>query len=93
MTYLHHAILIYVLVIAFIVPVILADPGETDNLLNDSLVNVILESCSVMDGYYILMLDNMTKRRFLKRKHTFVTNMLAKYSPYYTRQAYNMNEM
>ena len=93
MTYLHHTILIYVLVIAFIVPVILDGSGETDNVLNASLVNVILASCSVMDGYYILLFNNMTKRRFVERKRKCVTDIFADYGPYYTRWAYCMNEM
>ena len=96
MTFLHHAItslLIYVLIMAIIVPTIVAKPDAMDDLLNDSLINTILVSCTAMDGYYILLFDNMTKRKFVKRKRRCVTDLFSEYGPYNVRRAYYMDEM
>ena len=87
------ALLFYVLVMSFILPVVLAIPNETNNYLNDSIMNVILVSCTIMDGSYIQLFDNITTRTFVRRDRISVTAIFAALGPYYTRRAYCMNEM
>ena len=94
--YPHHAvtaIIFYILVMSFIVPAVLATPDETTNYLNDCVMNVILASCTIMDGSYIQLYNNIQTRTFVNRDRKSVSDIFTSLGPYYTRRAYRMNEI
>ena len=86
-------LLIYIFLAAVVVPVALAEPDEVCNLVNDSILHIILSSYTVFDIISDdLLFDSITRRRFIRRKRKSVSDIFSELGPYYVRRAYRMDE-
>ena len=87
-------LLIYIFLAAVVVPVALAEPDEVCNLVNDSILHIILSSYTVFDVISDdLLFDSITRRRFVRRKRKSVSDIFSELGPYYARRAYRMDEV
>ena len=86
-------LLIYIFLAAVVVPAALAEPDEVSNLVNDSILHIILSSYTVFDAISDdFFFDSITRRRLIRRNRKSVTDIFSELDPHYIRRAYRMDE-
>ena len=87
-------LLIYIFLAAVVVPVALAEPDEVCNLVNDSILHIILSSYTVFDVISDdLIFDSITRRSFYRRKRKTFSDIFSEIGSYYVPRAYRMDEV
>ena len=85
-------ILVYLVIIALGLPLVFASNIQRDTYINDSLLVAVFATVTVLDGSYSTVFDDITKRRFVRRKRRIMSDIFSELGSYYTQRSYRMQE-
>ena len=85
-------ILVYLVIIALGLPFVFASNIQYDIYINDSLLVSVFAAVTVLDGSYSTVFEDVTKRRFVRRKLKIMSDIFAELQPHYTHKFYRMQE-